>query len=562
MSDKKHQQQSYSSRDKELILDVSKLSIDLGPISEASHVVKNINFQLFKGKTHALVGESGCGKSMIALSLMRLLPNAARIVGGQVVLNGRSLFDLPESEMRKERGREMGMIFQEPMTSLNPVIKIGDQVSEAIKHYDYSISKKDEKEKIIDLFDSVGIPDPERRATEYPHQLSGGLKQRVMIAMALAGNPKVLIADEPTTALDVTIQAQVLSLLKKLQNETGMSILFITHDLGVVAQMADEVSVIYKGEIVETGNVYDFFKKPIHPFSKKLFSSIPNKSDYKTRNIPINDSIKPLLQIKNLKVHFPIKKGILKRTIGSVRAVDGVSLQLYPQSTLALVGESGCGKTTMGKAILQLIKPSSGDILFKGKNLTQIAESSLRASRSQFQIIFQDPASSMNPRMLVSDIIFEGLQAQKIKLSSTQQIKKVIDLLEKVGLTKEALNRYPHEFSGGQKQRIAIARALAVSPNFVVCDEPTSALDMTVQAQVLDLLKELQDSLGLSYLFITHNMSIVSKVADDVAVMYEGKIVEYGPVKKVLESAEHPYTKSLIDAIPIPDPYFREEKID
>ena len=562
MSDKKHQQQSYSSRDKELILDVSKLSIDLGPISEASHVVKNINFQLFKGKTHALVGESGCGKSMIALSLMRLLPNAARIVGGQVVLNGCSLFDLPESEMRKERGREMGMIFQEPMTSLNPVIKIGDQVSEAIKHYDYSISKKDEKEKIIDLFDSVGIPDPERRATEYPHQLSGGLKQRVMIAMALAGNPKVLIADEPTTALDVTIQAQVLSLLKKLQNETGMSILFITHDLGVVAQMADEVSVIYKGEIVETGNVYDFFKKPIHPFSKKLFSSIPNKSDYKTRNIPINDSIKPLLQIKNLKVHFPIKKGILKRTIGSVRAVDGVSLQLYPQSTLALVGESGCGKTTMGKAILQLIKPSSGDILFKGKNLTQIAESSLRASRSQFQIIFQDPASSMNPRMLVSDIIFEGLQAQKIKLSSTQQIKKVIDLLEKVGLTKEALNRYPHEFSGGQKQRIAIARALAVSPNFVVCDEPTSALDMTVQAQVLDLLKELQDSLGLSYLFITHNMSIVSKVADDVAVMYEGKIVEYGPVKKVLESAEHPYTKSLIDAIPIPDPYFREEKID
>ena len=544
----------------ELILRVEGLSTDVGSEAEPNHIFKDINLKLFRGKTHALVGESGSGKSMIALSLMRLLPNAVRVVSGNVLLSGRSLLDLPELEMRKERGGEMGMIFQEPMTSLNPVIQVGEQVAEAVRLRNIKLSQEDEDKKVIELFHSVGIPDPERRLSEYPHQLSGGLKQRVMIAMALAGKPKILIADEPTTALDVTIQSQVLQLLKRLQTETGMAILFITHDLGVVAQVADHVSVVYKGRIVETGSVVSFFKNPTHPFSKKLFDSIPKKDFFKSTNTTkINE--KPLLAVKDLKVYFPINKGILKRTIGYVKAVDGVSLKLYPQKTLAIVGESGCGKTTMGKAILQLIKPTAGSIIFDGNDLRKASSQFLRKSRSKFQIIFQDPASSMNPRMLISDIILEGLQAQKIDLTPQEKQDKVINLLKKVGLSEEALTRYPHEFSGGQKQRIAIARALAVSPSFVVCDEPTSALDMTVQAQVLDLLKELQDTLGLSYLFITHNMSIVSRVADEVAVMYQGKIVEYGPVKQILETAKHPYTKSLIEAIPLPDPSTRNIKI-
>tara|TARA_Y100001935_G_scaffold254595_1_gene264141 strand:+ start:1408 stop:3096 length:1689 start_codon:yes stop_codon:yes gene_type:complete len=544
----------------ELILRVEGLSTDVGSEAEPNHIFKDINLKLFRGKTHALVGESGSGKSMIALSLMRLLPNAVRVVSGNVLLSGRSLLDLPELEMRKERGGEMGMIFQEPMTSLNPVIQVGEQVAEAVRLRNIKLSQEDEDKKVIELFHSVGIPDPERRLSEYPHQLSGGLKQRVMIAMALAGKPKILIADEPTTALDVTIQSQVLQLLKRLQTETGMAILFITHDLGVVAQVADHVSVVYKGRIVETGSVFSFFKNPTHPFSKKLFDSIPKKDFFKSTNTTkINE--KPLLAVKDLKVYFPINKGILKRTIGYVKAVDGVSLKLYPQKTLAIVGESGCGKTTMGKAILQLIKPTAGSIIFDGNDLRKASSQFLRKSRSKFQIIFQDPASSMNPRMLISDIILEGLQAQKIDLTPQEKQDKVINLLKKVGLSEEALTRYPHEFSGGQKQRIAIARALAVSPSFVVCDEPTSALDMTVQAQVLDLLKELQDTLGLSYLFITHNMSIVSRVADEVAVMYQGKIVEYGPVKQILETAKHPYTKSLIEAIPLPDPSTRNIKI-
>ncbi len=544
----------------ELILRVEGLSTDVGSEAEPNHIFKDINLKLFRGKTHALVGESGSGKSMIALSLMRLLPNAVRVVSGNVLLSGRSLLDLPELEMRKERGGEMGMIFQEPMTSLNPVIQVGEQVAEAVRLRNIKLSQEDEDKKVIELFHSVGIPDPERRLSEYPHQLSGGLKQRVMIAMALAGKPKILIADEPTTALDVTIQSQVLQLLKRLQTETGMAILFITHDLGVVAQVADHVSVVYKGRIVETGSVFSFFKNPTHPFSKKLFDSIPKKDFFKSTNTTKIDE-KPLLAVKDLKVYFPINKGILKRTIGYVKAVDGVSLKLYPQKTLAIVGESGCGKTTMGKAILQLIKPTAGSIIFDGNDLRKASSQFLRKSRSKFQIIFQDPASSMNPRMLISDIILEGLQAQKIDLTPQEKQDKVINLLKKVGLSEEALTRYPHEFSGGQKQRIAIARALAVSPSFVVCDEPTSALDMTVQAQVLDLLKELQDTLGLSYLFITHNMSIVSRVADEVAVMYQGKIVEYGPVKQILETAKHPYTKSLIEAIPLPDPSTRNIKI-
>ena len=615
----KHQQVSEPA---EPVLEIRGLATELGSHSNPVRAVDGVDLTLHKGETLVLLGESGCGKSMIALSAMRLLPPSGRVVGGEVKVCGKSLLGLTEAQMREERGGRIGMIFQEPMTSLNPVMRVGEQVAEAVRLHDQENAAKP-RERVLELFRAVGIPDPLQRIDEYPHQLSGGMKQRVMIAMALAGRPEVLIADEPTTALDVTIQAQVLDLLKQLQAETGMAILLITHDLGVVAEMADRVGVMYAGQLVETAQARDFFDKPRHPYSLKLFRSLPS-ADKRNQGLdiikgmvpPLNQSFsrcrfhdrceaaqavcdgelppwqgegedgyrchlpveqiklapqdlnsaqaasvaaEPLLEVSQLQMHFPIRRGVLRRTVGHVKAVDGVDLDLAQGRTLALVGESGCGKTTVGKAILQLLEPTGGSVNFDGTELTGLRGEALRKLRREFQIIFQDPASSMNPRMLVGDIVAEGLQAQGIGANSEERRKRVAELLEQVGLPADAMLRYPHEFSGGQRQRIAIARALAVQPRLIVCDEPTSALDVSVQAQVLNLLKELQQSLQLSYLFITHNIAVVAYLADEVAVMYLGRIVERGPVSQVLGTPRHPYTQALLNAVPVPDPDHRRE---
>ena len=603
------------------VLDVKNLKTWLGHDDTPVRAVDGIDLSIRPGETFALLGESGCGKSMTALSIMRLLPPNGRVVDGEVSLGGVSLLDLPESGMRRERGGRVAMIFQEPMTSLNPVMTIAKQVGEAVALHD--AEQRDRvRQRCIELLRAVGIPDPERRLDEYPHQLSGGMKQRVMIAMALAGRPKLLIADEPTTALDVTIQAQVLDLLKGLQRKTGMAVLLITHDLGVVAEVADRVAVMYAGQIIETAAVADLFAAPAHPYSRKLFRALPTvakragkldvipgivppldrtfvgcrfaercegvqpvcrvslppwKHQYSTsyrchfdpkdislakvgteifgdRDTQVNRRAGALLKVTDLKVYFPIHKGVFRRTVGWVKAVDGVDLNIDAGKTLALVGESGCGKTTVGKALLQLIRPKGGSVCFDGVELTSLRGRTMRERRREFQIIFQDPASSMNPRMLVGDIITEGLVAQGIDTSRERLRWEAEQLLDKVGMAKAAIDRYPHEFSGGQRQRICIARALALKPRLIVCDEPTSALDVSVQAQVLNLLRGLQSELGLAYLFITHNISVVAYIADEVAVMYLGRIVEFGRSQEVLEAPAHPYTQALLSAVPVANP--------
>jgi peptide/nickel transport system ATP-binding protein len=532
--------------------------------------------------------------------------------------------------MRDVRGSRIAMIFQEPMTSLNPVLKIGEQIEETAVRHKTLKEGQTAKQKSIELLTAVGIPDPQRRYSEYPHQLSGGMKQRVMIAIALAGDPELLIADEPTTALDVTIQAQVLQLMQELQAKTHMAVMLITHDLGVVAEMADRVAVMYAGQIVEQASREAFFRTPKHPYSIKLFESLPNRSKRDQRlaviqgsvpslatefkgcrfeprcqyaieackhNVPMWQSFdgeseevgvlchrfdprfksefakqaqsttdtgaqsetttvggyKELLKVHELKVHFPIQKGLFKRTVGHVRAVDGVSIDIPQGKTLALVGESGCGKTTVGKGILQLISPTAGSVNLNNEELTRLAKRQMRQRRKDIQIIFQDPFSSMNPRMMVADIIEEGMVAQGVGGDKQQRQKRIDELLNQVGLSPEVRFRYPHEFSGGQRQRICIARALAVEPKLIICDEPTSALDVSVQAQILNLLKELQEKFGLAYLFITHNLSVVEYLAHEVAVMYLGRIVETGAVEEVVENPLHPYTKALLSAVPKAD---------
>ena len=529
--------------------------------------VDGVSFEVSESETFALVGESGSGKSVTALSVIRLLHEAAQITSGAIHFDRQDLLALPEREMRDIRGSGISMIFQEPMTSLNPVVKVGKQIAEVLIRHQ-NMSKTQARRRALDLLDAVNIKNPAHTINTFAHELSGGMKQRVMIAIALACEPKLLIADEPTTALDVTIQARVLELINELQQKFKMAILFITHDLAVVKQVADHVAVMKQGKIVEQSSNEIFFSNPQHNYSWDLFSALPamekrGKPLLSTNKIEKivdqNVTQKDTLRVRDLKVHFPIKKGIFKRTVGYVKAVDGVSLEIPPGKTVALVGESGSGKTTVGKGILRLVQPTSGEVTYLDLPIHQIDKKQMLEQRSNLQIVFQDPYSSMNPRMLVGDIIEEGMKALNVLADSNARKQRVLELLEQVGLSQDSHLLYPHEFSGGQRQRICIARALAVNPKIIICDEPTSALDVSVQAQILDLLNELQARLGISYLFITHNMSVVAYFADRVAVMYQGKIVEEGEVEQVLTNPQHDYTKKLLAAVPKLVPPEREK---
>lgn len=523
------------------VLDIQNLVVKVGETT----LIDRISFQIQPGEIFALVGESGSGKSLTSLAVMRLLPEALSIAAGDIHLHQQSLLNLSEAQMQKVRGKSVAMIFQEPMTSLNPVMRVGDQVAEVLRVH-LGLSSKQAQTKVIELFNEVGIPQAEERINWYPHQLSGGQKQRVMIAMALACEPDLLIADEPTTALDVTIQAQVLKLLKKLRDERGLSILFITHDMGVVAEMADRIAVMQKGKIVETAPSQEFFANPSHPYTRQLLADALPQRDFKA--VQTNET---LLHLRGLKVHFPIKKGLLQRTVGYVKAVDGVDLEIRRGETLALVGESGSGKSTIGQAILRLIDSTEGEIRYQDVDLAQLNESKIKPLRKKIQVIFQDPYSALNPRMTIGEIIREGMVSLKVgSQKKPDQDQRIDELLQQVGLLPEHKLRYPHEFSGGQRQRIGIARALAVEPDLIICDEPTSALDVTVRAQVLDLLNHLQQTYNLSLLFITHDLSIIPRIAHRVAVMSEGKIVEQGDVQSILENPQHSYTQTLLAAAP------------
>ena len=604
------------------MLEVKDLRLGFASGGRMLLAVDGISLVIAKGETFALLGESGCGKSATAQGLMRLLPAAGRITGGSVQLDGEELLALSEAEMRAYRGGRMAMIFQEPATSLNPVLTVGRQIGEVLERH-LGLRGAPATARMLELLRQVGIADPERRLDEYPFQLSGGMKQRVMIAIALAGEPELLIADEPTTALDVTVQAQILDLLAQLQAERGMGMLLITHDLGVVARMAHRIGVMYGGELVEVASREEFFSTPRHPYTQALFAALPEVSrrgmalatipgqvpslaampagcrfaERCPQAMPVCRAQSPdwrelvpghavrchwqgitaaaecapdftadhetaqageLLQVADLKVHFPIRKGILQRTVGHVFAVDGVSLAISPGRTLALVGESGCGKTTVGKALLQLIRPTAGSVNLAGKELVGAGARQLKAARRQAQMVFQDPFASLNPRMRVGDIIAEGISALAPDADASATVAA---LLRQVGLPDDAVDRFPHEFSGGQRQRIAIARALAVQPELLVCDEPTSALDVSVQAQILNLLKSLQAELGVAYLFITHNFAVVEYLAHDVAVMYLGRIVERGSAEAVLGNPRHPYTQALLSAVPVPRPGAGEGRI-
>lgn len=532
------------------LLRIQNLSIHFGSEEDPLRAVDHVSFEVQRGETVILVGESGSGKSITALSAMRLLPHAARVTNGSIWLEGIDILALPEHRMRDIRGSRLGMIFQDPQSSLNPVISIGKQIGEVLKRHK-GLRGRALTDRVIELLTAVEIPEPERRYGEFPHQFSGGMKQRVMIAIAMAAEPDLLIADEPTTALDVTVQAQVLELLRKQQRKTDMGILFITHDLGVAYQMADRLVVMKDGTIVEQGRRDAFYRAPQHDYSKTLFDAIPSREkrirEGRDRNIK---HFGTALDIRDLKVHYPIRRGVLKRVVGHVKAVDGVNLTVAKGTTVAIVGESGSGKTSLGKGILRLLPSSSVHVMFRDLNLATLSTAQMRACRSDLQVVFQDPYSSMNPRMMVSDIICEGMIAQGIGENRNEREDNVDELLLQVGLEPAHKYRYPHEFSGGQRQRICIARALAVSPDVIVCDEPTSALDVSVQAQILGLLRDLQDRLGLTYLFITHNLSVVAYIAHYVAVMHQGKIVEQGPTDEILDSPQHPYTQKLLSAIP------------
>ena len=529
------------------LLSVRDLRVAFRQGDDWTPVVAGVSFAIARGESFALVGESGSGKSVTALSVLRLLPQGGRIQGGQVVLDGCDIFALPELAMGAIRGRRIGVVFQDPMTALNPVLTIGQQLGETLALHARSGSAQ-RRRRAMELLDQVGLPEPARQLQAYPHQLSGGMRQRAMIALALAGEPDLLIADEPTTALDVTLQAQVLALLGRLRRETGMALWLITHDLAAVAEVADRVAVMRQGRLVETGGPA-FFAGPRDSYSRELLAAMPRLDACRQRPPPGPDAgaRAPLLEVRDFSVHYPIRRGIFQRTVGWVPAVDRVSFDVGHGETLALVGESGCGKTTLGKALLALLPAAGGTLRLAGEPLSA---SPGRRLRQSMQIVFQDPYSSMNPRLPVGSILEEGLLAQRPELSRAERCARVAGLLEAVGLPLSARERYPHEFSGGQRQRICIARALAVEPRLLICDEPTSALDVSVQAQVIRLLRELQTRQGLSYLFITHDLGVVSALADRVAVMQQGRIIEIGPVQQVLFEPREAYTQRLLAALP------------
>jgi microcin C transport system ATP-binding protein len=518
------------------LLSVNNLTIAFG----ASVVARDVNFDIAPGETLALVGESGSGKSVTALSLLKLQSSAAT-VAGSIAFVGKELIGASNAELRAIRGNDIGMIFQEPMSSLNPVHTIGKQVSEILEVHQ-GLRKNAARARTIELLTEVGIPDPASRTDDFPHQLSGGQRQRVMIAMALANNPKLLIADEPTTALDVTVQAQILTLLKRLQAEKGMAMLFITHDLGVVRRIADRVAVMSKGDIVETGTVETIFAAPQHDYTKRLLAASPQGTPPAVApDAPI------IVETDDLKVWFPIQRGLFKRVVGHLRAVDGVSLSIRKGETLGVVGESGSGKSTLGYAILRLIR-SKGRIVVLGQDISDISGSALRPTRRHMQIVFQDPYGSLSPRMPVSDIIEEGLTVHFPKLSANQRAQKVTEALLEVGLDPETATRYPHEFSGGQRQRIAIARALVLEPDFLVLDEPTSALDVSIQAQIIALLRAVQQRRQLSFLFISHDLKVVRALAHRLIVMKNGQVVEQGLSEAIFAHPQNAYTQQLLTA--------------
>ncbi|MDQ3292347.1 MAG: ABC transporter ATP-binding protein, partial [Bacteroidota bacterium] len=558
--------------------------------------VDNIFFNLFPGETIAIVGESGSGKSVTALSILGLINTPpGRISAGEIIYQSRqfgsvNLLQLPEKQIQKIRGNEISMIFQEPMTSLNPVYTCGFQVREVLELHK-GLSKKQATERTLELFELVKLPRPNKILNAYPHEISGGQKQRVMIAMAMACNPAILIADEPTTALDVTVQARVLELLNDLRVQHQTSILFITHDLGVVTEIADRVLVMYKGKIVEQGPILQIFSDPQHPYTKGLLACrpalsfgkkwLPTVADFmqvepngtiiekvvnhvdnpglignqETREVPRNKRLDntPLLIAENVEVHFPIRKPLLSRYREFIKAVDGVSFEIYPGETIALVGESGCGKTTLGRAILKMIKPTSGQIFFNNVNIASLSGKELRQERRKLQMIFQDPYASLNPMHTIGEAIMEPMRVHNVYNTEAERKDRVLELLQTVNLSAEHYSRYPHEFSGGQRQRISIARALALQPQCIICDESVSALDVSVQAQVLNLLNKLKEDFGITYLFITHDLAVARFMADRIFVMSQGKIVESGSAEQIYSNPQHEYTRTLIQAIPTGD---------
>jgi len=526
----------------EPLLSIHDLSVAFRQGSRETLAVDRVSFDIRKGETLALVGESGSGKSVTALSVMKLLPYpAASHPSGSIRFKGKELLDMPENAIRRVRGNDITIIFQEPMTSLNPVHTIGKQVGEILELHN-GLTGAPARARIIELLTQVGIPDPETRLGSYPHQLSGGQRQRVMIAMALANEPDLLIADEPTTALDVTVQAQILKLLKDLQSRLGMAMLFITHDLGIVRKIADRVCVMKQGQIVEHGPVEEVFSQPRHAYTQALLAAEP-----KPDPAPPRPEAPVVVETKDLKVWFPIRRGVMRRTVGHVKAVDGVSVAVRKGETLGIVGESGSGKTTLGLAILRLIS-SDGPIVFMGDALQGLSFKQMRPYRRNMQIVFQDPYGSLSPRMSVADIVGEGLGVHQPHLSAEEREERVIRALQDVGLDPETRHRYPHEFSGGQRQRIAVARAIVLEPTFIVLDEPTSALDMLIQTQIVDLLRDLQRRRELTYLFISHDLRVVAALASRVVVMRHGKIVEEGPARELFARPQTPYTKALFAA--------------
>ncbi|MDM5209441.1 ABC transporter ATP-binding protein [Cytobacillus kochii] len=544
----------------EPLLKIENLQVSFMSREKEFEAVKGVSFTVNKGETLGIVGESGSGKSVTARSIMRLLPSPPSLLkDGEIMFLGKDLVNASDQEMEAIRGKDMSMIFQDPMTSLNPTMRIGQQLTETMLKHTKGLGKTQAKAEAIELLRLVGIPKPEVRFAQYPHEFSGGMRQRAMIAIALACRPKLLIADEPTTALDVTIQAQILNLMKHMQEKFGTAIILITHDLGVVAGMCDRVVVMKDGEIVEKGTTEEIFEHATHPYTLRLLNALPKLHEKKkAKPAPrISEEInakEPLLEVKALKQHFDLGKGQV------LKAVDDISFFIKPGETLGLVGESGSGKSTTGRAILRLNEPTAGEVLYQGIPVNQLTAKEMKMMRRHMQMIFQDPYASLNPRFKVIDIIGQALDIHKLVKNKQERRKRVEELLEMVGLEKEHAMRYPHEFSGGQRQRIGIARALAVEPKFIVCDEPLSALDVSIQAQIVKLLEDLQQKLGLTYLFIAHDLSMVKHISDRVAVMFGGKIVELAESEELYANPQHPYTKSLLAAIPIPDPAIERQK--